>query len=115
MNKIKKYLTLVGIYAIFNLIMSLLYLFTNISYNVVSTILLIVYLICFSVLGFMIAKNSSKKGIVIGILTGSITILILFSLSLLFNNPLSFKIILYYLLVILSILLGSILAKNTKK
>ena len=115
MKKIKRYLTLIGIFAIFNLIISLIYLFTNISYNIISTILLIFYLICFATLGYFIAKNSNKKGIIIGLIVGIVTILVLFSLSLLFNNPISIKIILYYLLVVLCVILGSILAKNTKK
>ena len=115
MKKIKKYIILSSIFIIFNLIMSFIYLFFNIPYSIISVMLLVFYLLCFGILGYMIAKNSNKKGIVIGIITGLITMLILFSLSILFKNSISIKVILYYIIIILTIIFGSILAKNTKK
>ena len=115
MAKCKKYLYLASSLILFNLLISMLYLFTNISYNVISSILLVYYLICFMILGFMIAKTSNKKGLIIGLITGFTSILVLFILGLLFHEQLSLKIIIYYLLVLLSIILGSIVSKNTKK
>ena len=114
MLKFKKYLLFIGIFIIFNLIISLLYLLTNIPYSIISSILLIFYLISFAFLGFIITKNSHKKGIISGLIIGSITILILIILSLIFKCNFNFKNILYYLLILLSTIFGSIISKNIK-
>jgi len=115
MKKFKKYFIFISIIILFYLFISLLYLFSNISYNVISSVILIFNLLFFLILGFMIAKNSKTKGIIIGLKTSSIIIIILLALTLLFKNSFSVKNIIYYLLVILSTLFGSITSKNIKK
>ena len=115
MIKFKKYFIFTGIVILFNLLISLLYLLTNISYNVISSIILIFNLIAFIILGFMIAKNSKSKGIIIGLRVGSIIVVTLLILSLIFRCNFSVKNILYYLLVILSTIFGSVFSKNIKR
>ena len=77
MNKIKKYLIFTSVIIIFNLLISLLYLLTNISYSII--------------------------------------ILILFILTLLFRYDFNIKNIIYYLLIMLSVIFGSIVSKNIKR
>ena len=115
MMKLKKYFILSSIIIIFNLIISLIYMLSNISYNVISSISLIFYLISFMALGFIIAKKSKNKGLIIGLKTSSIVIVILFILSLLFRCVFNINNIIYYLLILLSILFGSIISKNIKR
>ena len=114
MLKFKKYFILTGILILFSLLINLLYLLTNIPYSVISSITLIFYLIFFIILGFIIAKNKKSKGIITGLKTSSIIIIILFILTLLFKYNFSVKNIIYYLLVMLSTIFGSIISKNIK-
>ena len=115
MLKFKKYFIFTGIIILFNLFISLLYLLTNISYNIISSIILIFNLISFMILGFIVSKKSKSKGLIIGLKTSSIIILILFILTLLFKCGFNVNNIIYYLLIMLSVIFGSILSKNVKK
>ena len=115
MLRFKKYFIFAGIFISYYLLISLIYLLTNISYNVISSILLISYIILFTLLSFIIAKKSNKKGIIIGLELSSIYIVILLLLSLLFKCNINFNSIVYYLIILLSSLFGSILSKNLKK
>ena len=114
MKKISKYLILFAIYLIAILLLSIIYLNTNISYNIISSILIIIYLIMFGSISFLIARKSHKKGIIIGLISGSISVIILFLLSLIFNK-FNIRILIYYMLIILSMIFGSIISKNIKK
>ena len=115
MIKFRKYFIFTGIILLFNILICLLYYFSNISYNIINTITLITNLVFFVTFGFMIAKNSKSKGIFIGLKTSSIIIIILFILTLIFKYDFNVKNIIYYLLVILSTTFGSIISKNLKK
>ena len=112
MLKFKKYFIFTGIIIFFYILVSLLYLFTNISYNVISSLILIFNLIVFIVLGYIYAKRSSKKGITVGFKVSSIIIILLFSLSFIFKYQFNIKNIIYYLLIVLSTTFGSIISKN---
>ena len=114
MLKFKKFFIFTGIIIIFNLLISLLYLLTNISYNFISTFTLIFNLIFFIILGFIIAKKSKSKGIITGLKTSSIIVIILLLLTLILRYEFSVKNIIYYLLVMLSTIFGSIISKNIK-
>ena len=115
MIRFKKYFILTGSFFIFNLLISLLYLFTNISYNTVSTIIIIYDLLSFILLGYMLSKSSTKKGIIIGLRTSTITIIILFIFGLIFKCDLKTRTFLYYFIILLCTTFGSILSKNLKR
>jgi len=115
MKKLKKYIILSSILLIIISILSLIYLFSNISYNLISSILIIIYFIFFIILSFLITKNRKSKGIVSGLKIGLISILIMLVLSFIFKNQLSIKTILYYIIILFSNLVGAILSKNIKR
>lgn len=114
MLKLKKYFILTGAVIIINIIISLFYFFTNVSYNTISSILMISYLISFAIIGFLTANKNNSKGIIIGLKTSSIIIILLFLLTLLLKLNFNVKNIIYYLLVMLSTIFGSVISKNIK-
>ena len=115
MKKYRKYIINCIIFMLFNLLISFIYLYSNISYNIISSIKIISFLIFITIISYMISKNLNKKGIVIGSYIGLITITILVFLSFIFRCNFSARNILYYLIIFLCILFGSILSKNIKK
>ena len=113
--KFKKYFIFAGSIIIINILLSLIYLLTNIPYNIISSITIIFNLLFFGILGFMIAKRSKSKGIIVGLKVSSITIITLIILTLIFKLNFDAKNIIYYLLITLSIIFGAIISKNIKR
>ena len=115
LKKYKKYLIYSSIFIIFYLIISLIYLLSNVKYNFISLIILIFNLITFAFIAYNIAKNNKRKGIVIGLIISSIIIVSIIILSLIFKVNFSYKNIIYYLLIVLTCTSSSIMSKNIKQ
>ena len=115
MSKYKKEIAFSLTFLLLLLILNFIYLISAIPYNIISSILLVTYLLSFIVFSFQISKKSKHKGIYIGLSIGFIILILLFLLSLLCKCNLSYKTIIYYTLIVLSSLFGSILAKNIKR
>jgi putative membrane protein (TIGR04086 family) len=115
MLKHKKYLLIGLTYFLLNIIISLIYYFSNFSYGILSIIILLINLLYIFIINYLISMKISKKGIVIGLSTSSIFILIMFILSLLFKINVTSKSFIYYLIIILISISSSILSKNIKK
>ncbi len=115
MSKLKKNLMLFGFILTINLFISILYLFTNISYNIISSILIIINIIFLSIISFNIAKRSKQKGIFIGLELGIITSIVFLLLALIFKYEIKINSLLYYIIIILSSMLAAIFSKNIKK
>ena len=112
-NNNKNNIILISLLFITLFILAFIYKISNISYSTIKTIVVILNIIFIFIISFNYAKNKEQKGIIIGLKTGIIYILILFILSLLFKT---FRIIslIYYALILLSSILGSIISKNKK-
>ena len=72
-------------------------------------------IISYIIAGFMIGKNSNKKGWLSGIDIGLIITTILIILNLLFNNNITLYTMLYYISLIIISILSSIMGINRKK
>ena len=83
--------------------------------TVLKIIKLIIPVISFGIGGFMIGRNSNKKGWLNGIQVGLILSFIFVIINLLFKNKINILFILYYLVLILFSTIGSILGINRKK
>ena len=115
MLKYKKYLLIGLTYFLLNIIISLIYYFGNFSYGILSIIILLINLLYIFIINYLISIKINNKGIVIGLSTSSIIVLIMFILSLLFKVNVTSKTFIYYLIIILISISSSILSKNIKK
>ncbi len=115
MLKYKKYLLIGLTYFLLNIIISLIYYFSNFSYGILSIIIFLINLLYIFIINYLISKKINKKGIVIGLSTSSILILIMFIFSLLLKININSKSFIYYLIIILISIFSSILSKNIKK
>ena len=111
MNKILNFLKSISIFLalfiIYLIVISLLYYFEILSYNIVSIISYIVVLFLFFILGFKSSKHFNNKGYLNGFITSFIICTILSLVTLIIDNY-SFSTLVYYLSLILSSITGGI-------
>ena len=112
---IKPLLYSFGILFIFTFIITLLNYIGIISGLTLKIIKVIIPIISYFIPGFIIGKNSDKKGWLSGIEIGLIITSILLIINVLFKTETSITLILFYLGLIIISILGSILGINKKK
>lgn len=120
MNKYTKYLkALLYIFIpilIFNIILSIIYYFNIINSKTLSTLNTILVTISMFIGGIYIGNKSNKKGYLEGIKISLIAVIILFIISYLaFDKGITIKSLIYYLLLIISSTLGSMIGINKKR
>ena len=114
-NKFKKNLYLILILFSLAIILSVIYLLANISFDIISTILLVLTLVFAFLVGYLYSLNNHDKGIISGLKIGLIVIIIMFIISLLLKVPFKPTRLIYYVIIILSSIFGSVVSKNIKK
>lgn len=119
MDKIKKYvkptltiLALVLAYFIFFVVLTYTGVLKLSTASNLNMILLALILFLF---GIKLGKNASKKGFLEGLKLGGIFVLVLFLLNLLFYRQFSLFIFLYYVVMISSSTIGSMIGINLKR
>ena len=119
MKYLKKLGISIGIFSISFL--SLLLITTLFSYlniiksNMATIITIIIPLLSIFLSSLYIGKNSIKKGWLEGIKLGLIIIVSFITINLLFYNKFNIRNLIYYLILLLSSVLGSMLGINKKK
>ena len=99
---------------IFNIILSIIYYFSNITN--LNIIKLITTSISFFIGGLYIGNKSNKKGYLEGIKIGLIAIILLFIISYLaLDKSITINKLIYYLIILSSTILGSIFGINKRK
>ena len=114
-----KYLKLSAVYLIIicvtSLILATLNYFGVLRSEVINIIDTIIMVMLFIVLGYIHGKKSEKRGYVTGLKIGGILSFILFLLSLiLFKNGFNVSSMIYYLILIISCVFGSMIGINKK-
>lgn len=114
-----KYFKLASIFLIIELmivfIVSLLNLI-GLNGGISSIILLILNIILFFILTFYSGKNSNEKGYLVGLLTSSLLIFLMFVInSIFYGINLRLSTIIYYLILILTGVIGGTIGINKKK
>jgi len=114
-----KYLKAFGIVIIASIVITLIsssLCYQNIISNKTNDVIKIIAIIMPAFIsGLYIGKNSTNKGYLEGIKVGSITVLFLLMLSYLgFNNGFSITKVIYYLLIFMLTVIGSIVGINKK-
>lgn len=119
----KKYLSilrycsyyLIGICFV-SFLVSLLYYFSNISYKSIANILYIFMILLFFINGFITGSKRVNKGYINGIKYGLVFIIVIYLIgSIAFRFNISLYKILYYVVLILSSIIGSMIGINIKK
>lgn len=120
MEKIKKYSLSIGIYIslilIFSFFINLLNYFNILSENSYKIFLVLLVSISMFISAFILGKNTQEKGYLEGIKLGLILIILMITISYLSSDILpSIKSIIYYLILLLSSIIGSTFGINKKK
>ena len=107
---------ILGSILVLTFITTLLSYFNILSDKITSLIKIIIPIISMLIGGFYIGKKSSKKGFLEGLKLGLIfsSILIIFN-YLALDNSFKFKYLLFYIILIISSILGSMIGINRKK
>ena len=101
---------------LFTFILTLLNYFDIISYNSLNIIKYILFFISLFISSFIFGKFSNSKGWLEGIKYGLIIVIILLLFNyLVFNTPFNIKAIIYYLIILATSSIGSMLGINFKK
>ena len=113
LNKFSIYFIFIGIILVSVLFLSLLNTL-GISKIVTNILSIIIMIIIFLIMGFLKGKNSDKKGYLQGMKIGGILLLILIIMGII-TFDFSFKSIIYYLILLLSSIFGSMIGINKKR
>ena len=105
----------ISILLILLLITTLLSYINIINNKTLSIILLIIPILSTFISNLYIGKNSIKKGYIEGIKNGVIFIFILLLLNISLYRVFTLKLIIYYLIFIISAILGSMIGINIKR
>lgn len=101
---------------IFSFLISTLNYFDIIGKGIINVFQIIAIIVSMFIGGFYVGKNSSNKGYLQGLKIGGIALAILFLLNYLgFGNGLSLEILLFYLIVMVSVVTGSVVGINKNK
>ena len=92
-----------------------LYYFNFITTNTYKILEIIIFIINIFISTYILGKNTSKKGYLEGIKYSLIIISLFIVLTLLINEPFKLKILIYYLIIIITSILGSTMGINKKK
>lgn len=109
------FIYILGMILILTLITTIFNYFDVISDNTMSIFKIIIIVISFIIGGFIIGKKSNKSGYIEGLKSGIIgSILLIIFNFLAFNNTFKLKHLLFYLIIIISSTLGSMIGINKK-
>ncbi len=119
MEKLKKYLKptlwFLGTFILYLVILLVVNYTGVIKLNSIVKINFVVISIITLILGVIEGKKTSKKGYLEGLKIGGIVISILFLLNLILYRSFSLYILLYYLVIIASTTIGSMIGINLKR
>lgn len=101
-------ISLIFIFSIFNY-------FGLISYKVFNVIRFIIFIIALLLGGFKMGENSKSRGNIEGLKLGLILSSVIFIINLINKTGFDYKYIFYYLIIIISTILGGIIGINMKK
>ena len=115
MNTIFKYIKPLAVFIssliIFPVVLTLLNLF-KLETN--KTIIIITYSIIMFIIGVILGRFSNKRGYLKGLLFSTICIFLLIILSLIFRFSLNINSIVYYVILVIATIFGSMLGINKK-
>ena len=119
MNKYLKYLKVLAYIfipvLILNLLLSTFYYFNIIGDKSINFLNLLIISISMLIGGIYIGNKSSKRGWLEGLKVGIIVIILLIIINLILNSSFDIKKVIYYFIILVSSILGSMIGINKKK
>ena len=119
MNKLLNYLKYYGLFLIFIIVIALitsLINLTGIKSITISKLSVILTAISFLVISILASSKSSERGIITGLKLGLSFIILLILVNLIiFQSPFNIDRLIYYLILLISSILGGSVGKNIKK
>lgn len=100
---------------IFLFLLTLLYYFNIIGPNLNKVLKIVIILLNIFISSFILGKNTISKGYLEGIKFALIIIPIFIFISLITHSKLELKVILYYIIILITSILGSMIGINRKK
>lgn len=119
MDNIKNYLIAIGYFllvvAVFAIILTIFNYYDIVTNKLFKVIKVLIPSLALFIGGYKVGNNANKKGYIEGIKLSLIVIVILFMFSYLgFNVSFSISLILYYIILIISSMLGAMIGINKK-
>ena len=116
LNYLKALLYIIIPLLVLNIVMTILYFFNIIGNSSINYLKLIIVLLSMIIGGIYIGSKANKKGWLEGIKISIVVIILLFLISYLgFDKGISIKSVVYYFLITISSMLGSIIGINKRK
>jgi len=112
---LKAYIYTFSIIIIATILITILNYFNILNGSVSDVIKLITNIIAMFIGSFILGKNSLKKGYLEGLKYGSLFILFIFLINIIFIRYLELKLIIYYLILLITTTLASMFGINFKK
>ena len=97
------------------LVSTILYYFNIINSSFNNIFKIITFIITFLISGIYIGRKSNKKYYIEGLKISVINVIVFLLLSIIFRNNFNIKQVIYYIILILITVLGSIIGGNIKK
>ena len=119
MDNVKNYLIAIGYFllvvAVFAIILTIFNYYDIVTNKLFKVIKVLIPSLALFIGGYKVGNNANKKGYIEGIKLSLIVIVILFMFSYLgFNASFSISLILYYIILIISSMLGAMIGINKK-
>lgn len=119
MNNVKNYLIAIGYFllvvAVFAIILTIFNYYDIVTNKLFKVIKVLIPSLALFIGGYKVGNNANKKGYIEGIKLSLIVIVLLFMFSYLgFNASFSISLILYYIILIISSMLGAMIGINKK-
>ena len=118
MNKLLNYLKYFGLFFIFIIVIAIitsLINLTGIKSITISKLSVILTAISFFIIAILASHNTKERGIILGLKLGlSFVILLILVNLILFKSPFNIDRLIYYMILIMSSLLGGSIGKNIK-
>ena len=97
------------------IITTLLEYFTNNTHVLINILKIITILLSIFIPTFILGKKSERKGYLEGLKYGAILIVLSLILNIIFKTKFNFDIIIYFIIMLVSAMLGSMMGINFKK
>ena len=119
MNNVKNYLIAIGYFllvvAVFAIILTIFNYYDIVTNKLFKVIKVLIPSLALFIGGYKVGNNANKKGYIEGIKLSLIVIVLLFMFAYLgFNASFSISLILYYIILIISSMLGAMIGINKK-
>lgn len=119
MNNVKNYLIAIGYFllvvAVFAIILTIFNYYDIVTNKLFKVIKVLIPSLALFIGGYKVGNNANKKGYIEGIKLSLIVIVLLFMFSYLgFNASFNISLILYYIILIISSMLGAMIGINKK-